>query len=177
LARRLNPYHPKLPLIKNDIGSYTSGYYGEGSLDYHLDTLDCKKYHIFHGLRLKNDTYAFQIDTLIQTIKYHFILEIKNLIGELFLDTPLNQLIQTKTETQEVYPCPILQAERQQYELQKWLQAHNFPNLPVEKIVVFNQSRFSTRVRNLFNKFPPTISAVSATMKLMTTKKVVIKTL
>ncbi|WP_442598570.1 nuclease-related domain-containing protein [Neobacillus sp. D3-1R] len=137
LEQRIDPNHPKLPTIKNDLGSYSSGYHGEKSLDYHLSTLSQKRYLIFHGLRLKNDQYHFQIDTLILTSHYTFILEAKNYSGTIFLDTPLNQLIQTKGDSTEVYPCPILQAERQQYELQNWLQSCGLANLPVENIVVF----------------------------------------
>lgn len=141
LIPRLDPYHPKLPVIKNEHGTYYSGYIGEKNLDYHLSTLPQKNYHIFNGLRLKNDTSTSQFDTLIITLNYTYILEAKNHTGDLFLDTPLNQLIQTKGESIEVYPCPILQAQRQQFELQKWLQSHNFPNLPVEYIVVFTHKK------------------------------------
>jgi ribosomal protein S27AE len=141
LIPRLDPNHPKLTVIKNEHGTYYSGYIGEKNLDYHLSTLPPKRYHIFNGLRLKNDLSTSQIDTLLITLNYTFILEVKNYTGDLFLDTPLNQLIQTKGESKEVYPCPILQAQRQQFELHKWLQSHNFPNLPVEYIVVFTHKK------------------------------------
>jgi ribosomal protein L37AE/L43A len=138
---RLDPSHPKYQQLANDYGSFLSGYYGERNLDYYLSTLPEKDYFIFHGLRLKNDVYHFQLDTLIVSKHLPYILEGKNLTGKLFLDTPLNQLIQTKGDTQEVYPCPVLQSERQQSELQKWLSARNFPNFPVEKMVVFTHKK------------------------------------
>jgi hypothetical protein len=141
LEQRLDPKHHKYPVIKSELGSYFSGYLGEKSLDYHLSTLSPKKYHIFHGLVLKNDTYYFRIDTLLITAYYAFILEVKNYSDELLLDTPLNQLIQTKATSRAVYPRPILQAQRQQYELQTWLQSHHYSKLPVTYIVVFTNRK------------------------------------
>ncbi|CAG9610415.1 hypothetical protein [Pseudoneobacillus rhizosphaerae] len=62
LIPRLDAHHPKLPIIKNEHGTYYSGYIGEKNLDYHLSTL----------LR-KSDTSTSRIDTLIFTMNYSFI--------------------------------------------------------------------------------------------------------
>jgi ribosomal protein S27AE len=139
--RRLDPYHPKLPIIRTELATYSSGYHGEKSFDYHLSTLPKDQYYLIHGLRLKNDLYHSQIDTALFTTRFIYTLEVKNYAGDLFLDTPLNQLVQMKNNNREVYPCPILQAQRQKFELENWIKSHHFKAIPIEYLVVFTNQR------------------------------------
>jgi hypothetical protein len=141
LSCRLHLQHPKYTTILNEHSTYSAGYLGEKSLDYHLSTLPQKGYNIFHGLCLMNYKYHSRFDTLIFTRKLALILEIKYYTGDIFLDTRLNQLIQTKNGVREVYPCPILQAQRQKLELENWLRSHHYDHIPVEYLVVFANKR------------------------------------
>lgn len=73
---------------------------------------------IFHGIRLTNGKYFFQIDTLILSAKFALILEVKNFSGTLFFDPQFKQMIQTTLNGEERgYPHPIEQANLQAEEL------------------------------------------------------------
>lgn len=66
------------------------------------------EYFILHDLRLWDGKHFFQIDVLILHAKYALILELKNIIGELYLDTDLHQMIRIKEEEKEAFPDPII---------------------------------------------------------------------
>ncbi|MBT2689066.1 NERD domain-containing protein [Bacillus sp. ISL-47] len=139
LLRRLPNNSSKIPEIMSDLAKRMAGYRGEQALDFHLSKLPEKDYHIFHGLRLTNGIYFFQIDTLILTTRYALILEIKNYAGVLYFDPVCNQLIQTNPAGEEKgYANPIEQANQQLQELKKWVNKRNIP-LPIEFLVVISK--------------------------------------
>ena len=100
------------------------------------------KFRILNGLRLEIDGEAFQIDTLILTLGYAIIVEIKNLAHKIIYDTTHDQLLQEMPSgLQKRYENPINQAERQRLCLNKWLHHHGFPPIPIETIIVNSHPR------------------------------------
>lgn len=138
LLRRLPPNHPKIQIIKDELGRRKAGYYGERSLDFPLGFLDEKKYAIFHDLRLQDQSRYFQMDTLLLSEKYALIIEVKNMAGTLFFDPIFNQLIQTVDGVEKAYPDPIFQMERQASQLKTWLIKNRLPHFPIFTLLVIS---------------------------------------
>ncbi|CAM3544699.1 nuclease-related domain-containing protein [Aeromicrobium ponti] len=146
LLRRLPPLHPKIPLINEDLNKRIAGYKGEASIDFHLDFLDSKGFFIFHDIRLPDGPRFFQIDTLVLTKKFALVLEVKNITGILQFDTVYNQLIRTKNGEEQVFPCPILQVNRQASQLGNWFSANAINgSIPIYSIVVISNQH--TRIK------------------------------
>lgn len=139
LLRRLPANHPKRDIISGKFAKYKAGYKGEQAMDYPLSFLADREYSILHDIRLFDQKYYFQIDTLIISSRFIFFLEIKNIAGTLLLDTEFNQLIRISEQNSEGFPDPMLQIKRQ--ELQTWLNLHGFSNLPIESLVVISTPR------------------------------------
>ncbi|MDE3838975.1 NERD nuclease [Bacillus methanolicus] len=143
ILRRLPKNHPKQDAIKDDLAKRRAGFYGEQALDYHIGFLDEKMYYIFHDLRLPFGQQYFQIDTLILSTHFALILEVKNMAGTLFFDPSFHQLIRTYNDKEEVFLDPIIQARRLQIQFRKWLSVQQFPDMPVEFLVIIpNTSTF-----------------------------------
>jgi ribosomal protein L37AE/L43A len=147
LLRRLPSHHPKIPLINEELNKRLAGYKGEASLDFPLDFLDSKEYFILHDLRLPDFDRFFQIDTLILTKKFALVLEVKNITGLLHFDTVYNQLIRIKNGKEQVFPCPLLQVNRQASQLRRWLKASgSMEDLPVYSFVVISNPHTGIKV-------------------------------
>ncbi|MBO9130041.1 nuclease-related domain-containing protein [Bacillus sp. 165] len=138
LMRRLPPFHPKRPIIEEELAKSMAGYRGEQSLDYHLDFLPPKRYFIFHDLRLLNPPHFFQLDTLILSPCFLLIIEVKNITGTLYFDSTFHQLTRTMNGKEEGFPSPLLQVKRQLSQLNEWLQTNKFPAVPIETLVVIS---------------------------------------
>lgn len=140
LLRRLPATHEKRPLIERDLAKVLAGYRGEQSLDYHLNFLDNEQYMIFHDVRLPLKNYYFQLDTLILTSRFAFILEVKNLFGSITFDPDFNQLIRIYRDAEEVFPDPVTQVNNQQFKLAQWLKNHGY-TIPIHTKVVISNSQ------------------------------------
>lgn len=155
LLRRLPAEHSLRERISADYSKQKAGYTGERNLDYPLSYLE-DDWLILHDVRLQTGVHFFQMDTLILTSSCLFILEVKNISGSLFFDTDFNQLIRTKEEASEAFPDPLMQADRQQWLLAKWLQHSPYPNIPIETLVVISSPRTilqtSPNNHSLYNK-------------------------
>ncbi|PAE25680.1 hypothetical protein CHI10_06500 [Bacillus sp. 7894-2] len=139
LLRRLPKNHKVRAEIEEDQAKRWAGYRGEAALDFHLSKLPADEYMIFHGLRLTNGQYFFQIDTLILSSKFALILEVKNISGKLYFESQFNQMIQTTHNgEQKGYSNPIEQASQQARELEKWLMKRSI-RLRVEFCVVISR--------------------------------------
>ncbi|MED3549794.1 nuclease-related domain-containing protein [Cytobacillus praedii] len=139
LLRRIADKHYKREEIEADLAKRWAGYRGEQAVDFPLSKLPEKDYMIFHGIRLSNGKYFFQIDTLILTTYFALILEVKNYAGTLYFDPLLNQLIQTNPNGQtKGYANPIEQASQQRTELSKWLNKRNI-SIPIDFLVVIGK--------------------------------------
>ncbi|WP_420720465.1 nuclease-related domain-containing protein [Rossellomorea vietnamensis] len=137
LLRRLPKSYSGRNEIEHQLGNFKAGYHGELSLDYYLNRLPEKEYLILHDLRLFIQSAFFQIDTLILHRNFILILEVKNIAGEIYIDTTYNQMIRNLNGKIEVFQDPILQSHRQKKDLESWLVERNYPSIPVENIVVF----------------------------------------
>ncbi|MCD7034503.1 NERD domain-containing protein [Metabacillus sp. GX 13764] len=136
LLRRLPGNHRKRPLIEADLARYAAGYSGEKSIDYHLSFLPEKEFTILHDLRLSSGSHSFQMDTLILHPNFILILEVKNITGTLIFDQNFHQLIRKIGDKEEAFPDPLLQASRHKKQLQQWLAANRFEEIPIEYLIV-----------------------------------------
>ncbi|MCM3489806.1 NERD domain-containing protein [Alkalihalophilus marmarensis] len=145
LLRRIPAHHPKRPHIEADLAKRKAGYKGESTLDYHLSFLPPKEYLILHDLRLQNGEYFFQIDTLILTPTYILIIEVKHLFGTLSFEPEFQQLVRITPDTEDTFPDPIIQVQKQASQLRQFIKKHKLPDIPVETLVVItnSQSRIS----------------------------------
>jgi ribosomal protein L37AE/L43A len=138
LLRRLPPSHPKLPAIKKALAKRLAGHRGENSIDYPLSFLPEHRYFIIHDLRLLHKVYYFQIDSLVISQNFILLLEVKNIAGTLFFDPSFNQLIRTLDGKEDRFPDPLIQTQRQQFQLRDWLQTYHFPDIPITSFVVIS---------------------------------------
>jgi len=149
LKKRLYKNHPKWPIVAESLAKGEAGFRGEVSLDYQLTFLPDNNYYIFHDLRLKDEKLRyFQLDTLILTLKFHLLIEIKNIAGTLFFDQEFHQLIRTFQNENQTFPDPLLQIRRQQIQLRSWIKQKNFPQAPIIPFVIIS-SPTSTIQTNL----------------------------
>jgi ribosomal protein L37AE/L43A len=140
LMERIIPNHPKTHLIEQDYKAWRAGYKGELQTDYRLSFLPEKGYHIFRDLRLQDEKWHFQIDTLILTLRYILLIETKNYAGTLFFDKDSEQIIQTKDGQEKSYDNPINQVRMQVWHLKRWLQIHKFSVPPIYHLVAISNS-------------------------------------
>lgn len=122
----------------SELNKRKAGYKGEEKLDYYLSFLDEKDYRIFHGLRLSNGKHFFQIDTLLLSRKFAFIIEVKNWNGTIIFEPQFHQLIRIQEGKEEAFHDPVSQAEHQSRQLKKWLHTNGFPEIPIEYAVVIS---------------------------------------
>ncbi|KON88317.1 hypothetical protein AF332_16925 [Sporosarcina globispora] len=138
LIRRIPDTEPGREKAISELRKRRAGYKGEQKLDYYLSFLDEKEYKIFHGLRLLNGKYYFQIDTLVLTKKYAIIIEVKNWNGTIIFEPDFHQLIRILNDKEEAFHDPLSQAEHQQRQFKKWLRTNGYPDLPIEYAVVIS---------------------------------------
>ncbi|WP_085524318.1 nuclease-related domain-containing protein [Tuberibacillus sp. Marseille-P3662] len=136
LLRRLPLNHDKRSDIEEDQKSRESGYRGEHQLQYYLQELPDKDFHIFNDLRLPTTSNtSFQIDSLVISSHLAVIIEVKHMSGTLFFDNTFNQLIQTKSKKERAYLNPLAQVRRQKHLLERLMQS-NQVHLPIDYLVV-----------------------------------------
>ncbi|MEK4443206.1 MULTISPECIES: nuclease-related domain-containing protein [Niallia] len=146
LLSRIRANHPNIPLINQDYQRKLAGYRGEKAVDFPLSFLPNDEYFILHDLRLWDGKRFFQIDVLILHAKYALILEVKNIIGELYFDTDLHQMIRIKEEEKEAFPDPIIQVNRLKRQFEGWLLANQFPAIPIYALIVFSNPKSILRL-------------------------------
>jgi hypothetical protein len=144
LDRRLPQNHPIRATLLKEYNNRMAGYKGEKSLDFHLSMLPDERYLIFHNIRLPLGKYFFQIDILLLTTAFAFILEVKNRTGEYHFEKYLGQT----TLKGERIKNPVLQARLQALKLSKWLQQHNVLDLPVHYLFVNSNENAKIRVEH-----------------------------
>ncbi|MCM3664657.1 NERD domain-containing protein [Mesobacillus subterraneus] len=140
LMERIIPNHPKLSFIKQDYKAWRAGYKGELQTDYRLSFLPEKGFHVFRDLRLQDEKWHFQIDTLILTLRYILLIETKAYSGTLFFDKHSEQMIQTKDGQEKSYDNPINQVRMQAWHLKRWLKNHRFSVPPIYQIVAISNA-------------------------------------
>ncbi|WP_261132481.1 nuclease-related domain-containing protein [Bacillus sp. Marseille-Q3570] len=141
LRRRIPPDHPKYPQLLKSYNKLRKGYRGEKKIEYQLRYLDANRYYIFHDIRLPIGNTHFQIDFLLLSPFLNIIVESKNIGGTLYFDPVFKQLIRRKPDgSEDVFPDPTLQVERQQSQLNKWLVENNLPTNLVEYLIGVSDS-------------------------------------
>lgn len=146
---------PKKPDILSDRAKFNAGFNGEKSLDYHLTDLPQENYYIFHDLRLPRDktkNLYFQLDSLIITPHYCLIIEVKNLIGNLYFDHQFNQVIRTRNGIEEAFPDPIIQVEYQASCFKEWLSSHKIAGIPIFYLVVITNIHSVIKISPSYKK-------------------------
>ncbi|WP_227937343.1 nuclease-related domain-containing protein [Alkalihalobacillus deserti] len=138
LLRRLPSNHPKHSLIEEKFATGMAGYRGEQSLDYYLNLLEPRKFFAFHDLRLFHQSSYFQIDLLLLSPCYFFIIEVKNIKGTIYFDDKFDQMIRILDGKETGFPNPLVQVSLQQEQFVKWLSNHKFPPVAVETLVVIS---------------------------------------
>ncbi len=146
LDRRTPPHHPFKYKISRRAANLLSGYKGEKSLKYHLDFLPEKEFFIHHYIRLPDKNGHFQMDFLLLSRCFYLIIEVKNVYGNMHFDD-ISQTYREMDGNVEVFTNPLEQIKLQHQRLLSWLRIHEFPPVPIEKIVVY--SRDDTYLRNL----------------------------
>ncbi|MGP4108579.1 NERD domain-containing protein [Virgibacillus sp. L01] len=132
-----------------------SGYRGEQSLDFLLSFLPEQEFLIFHYIRIPDKQGHFQIDILLLSLKFFLIIEVKNIYDNMHFDG-MGQAIRYKNNEIEVFTNPLDQVNLQHRRLLEWLRKHDFPPIPIEKIVVYSQD--DTFLKNIIND--PIISEI-----------------
>lgn len=140
LMERIMPNHPKASLIEQDYKAWRAGYRGELQTDYRLSFLPEKGFHVFRDLRLQDEKWHFQIDTLILTLRYILLIETKAYSGTLFFDKHSEQMIQTKDGQEKSYDNPINQVRMQAWHLKRWLQNYKFSIPPIYNLVAISNA-------------------------------------
>lgn len=135
LVKRIPPNHYKKQEFQDLLRNHSSGFKGEQSLEYFYRYLP-KDIVYLHGLRILDDEYFFQMDTLLITPSFITILEIKYMAGQLFFEDQFFQFIRTYGGKEEAFANPIDQVTRQKIHLTRVLEQHKLNVLPIEKLVV-----------------------------------------
>lgn len=140
LLRRLLLNHQKRAEILSNLKKGWSGYRGEQNLSYHLSFLPEKEYFIFHDVRLVTNGMSCQLDVLLLTPFAIFIIESKNLSGQVTYDQNTKRLIRIYQNQEESFPDPVMQAKRQQIVLQHWMDEQKLKSCPIEYLVSIGSS-------------------------------------
>jgi ribosomal protein L37AE/L43A len=138
LDNRLYKNHRIMPKITKEIKKRRAGYRGERYLDYFLGLLPRNKYSIFCDLRLEYSDNHFQIDSLVNSPKLTLLIEVKDWEGTIKYDPDKNQILQIKSNSTMRHQDPVLQADRQKEQLERWLIKHNGKLSPIEILVVMS---------------------------------------
>jgi hypothetical protein len=155
ILNRMPLEHPKRHEIQIEFAKNNAGYKGELSLDYYLADLPSENYHIYHDLRLprnKEKKYYFQIDCLVVHPRFCLLLEVKNLIGNLYFDHQYDQVLRTRDGVEETFSDPINQVEAQKEYFKKWLAKNKLPNVPLHTLVVITNPKSYIRISPQYGK-------------------------
>lgn len=148
LLRRLPPNHPKRGLIEKEVDKRWAGYRGEQALDYFLRFLPFSKYRIFHDIRLRSYGKSFQMDTLILTPQVGFLIEVKNMSGDLTLDDESGQFTVVKQGVTNIYQNPLAQVNRQLLQLDQWFKWKGFYMYPILPLVAISNPNANLRFKD-----------------------------
>lgn len=86
LLNRLTENCTRRAEIEEDYKAWRAGYKGELQTDYRLSYLPEKDYWIIRDIRLKDEIWHFQIDTLVITHRYILLIETKNYSSTIYFE-------------------------------------------------------------------------------------------
>ncbi|MEO2075169.1 MAG: nuclease-related domain-containing protein [Bacillus sp. (in: firmicutes)] len=139
LLRRLDKSFYRYKEIEKDLIHWKAGYAGEKNTDYYLSYLPEEQFGIINDLRLKNQN-TFQMDTVLFSLMFGLILEIKNIAGTLFFDQHTNSVTRIYKDIEEGIANPLIQARRHRIQLLQWMIKHKLPPIPLEYLVVISRN-------------------------------------
>jgi hypothetical protein len=119
--------HPKLlKMLQNDVAAMTAGIFGEDTILFEL-----KNSHlpmcVLHDVNLEHEGLKAQIDFLIVTRKRTFVLECKNLYGNITVNQDGDFVRQVGSRREGIY-SPVTQSQRH-LELLKKIRADDKGNV------------------------------------------------
>ncbi|MGP4072286.1 NERD domain-containing protein [Piscibacillus sp. B03] len=135
INRQIIPGHKVLTVLEEQIARYSSGYYGEVSIDYHLKYI-LENLPKLSNIRLKLNGIYFEIDTILFCEKFILLLQVKNVVGRISVDHHVGQMVQNYKGELTSYQDPILQVEKHARLLSNWLRQKGI-TVPIETLVVF----------------------------------------
>ncbi|RNA67811.1 nuclease-related domain-containing protein [Alteribacter keqinensis] len=142
LSRRLADSHPKKEEIVARYHSERSGFKGEESMGYYLNSHELEQWKIFHNIKLHDGSSTFQIDFLLVSPTLISILEIKNISGKLRFEPDLQQVIWTnKQGIVKILPDFVIQVNTQKRKLAHWLRKNKYPNISIAPLVIITNPR------------------------------------
>ncbi|WP_010632035.1 nuclease-related domain-containing protein [Sporolactobacillus vineae] len=144
---RLDQEHPARNSLDSRYNKTMTGYRGEALIAYYLDTLPENDYFLFHNLRFEKHAQVFQIDWLILTQRFFLILEVKHIKGKLIFESDCSQMLREIDGQIDVFDDPVLQVERSEDLLSKWIESHQEAALPSESRAVIT-SNAQLEIRN-----------------------------
>jgi Nuclease-related domain len=140
LLRRLPKNHPKRIHISEELSRREAGYNSEEYLDTLIEQLLGSKFIIFHDLNFSDGKSTYQIDNLLISPQLALIIEVKNMTGELTFDSINDQFYQKVGDKIKGYSDPVTQVQRHQTYINKLLAENNFPPVPVDYLIVINNT-------------------------------------
>lgn len=131
LIARLDLDHPRREDLISRFHRMDVGYVGEKYSDRFLErALFRGPVHIFANVELEVTPFNFiQIDTLVISPSFIFLLEVKNISGELrFIDSNPPSLHRTQKNGEiNIMDCPVYQLEKNMADFDVWLEMNGFP--------------------------------------------------
>ncbi len=141
LLARLHSNSPDYQKMDDMLYQKSAGYAGEIRVDKYLESIEFPEpVKILTDVELSiNPKSSIQIDTLILTPSYAFILEIKNIAGTLiYIPNPPHFVRIHENKKTIVIDCPIMQLENNKTTLDIWFERNNFPMRSTGMIVMAN---------------------------------------
>jgi len=137
LVERVSEENEHYADIHEDLRIVRAGDRGERSIDYYVDLIDDDDLRVFYDLRLPWKKYFFQMDTVLLTSSFILLVEINNLVGDIFFSRETKQMVRRYNEMKEAFPDPLLQVNQQKLQLHYFLKENKFPHIPIYTIVAF----------------------------------------
>jgi ribosomal protein L37AE/L43A len=138
LVRRMHHTDEELLHYHARLSNLEAGFYGEQRSDREFaDFTIPHKHYLLHNLELLNPQgFSHQMDTVVFTLHFLLIIEIKNITGQLFYKPGHHEFGRKRQDgTKENFSDPFEQAYRHKLLLEDILHSWNI-NLPVEYAVV-----------------------------------------
>ncbi len=154
LLARMHPHNPHYKKMLDMLYRTEAGFAGEIKVDKYLESIDFPQpVQILTDVELSiHPKYSIQIDTLILTPSYAFILEIKNIAGTLtYISNPPHFERTHEDKKTVVIGCPIMQLNNNREGFDMWLKKNDFPIQSTGMIVMANSN---TSVKNAPHDMP-----------------------
>ena len=127
------------PQLEEDLLKIEAGYVGERYVDLRWQDMNLQiKHALFHDYSIQLDDFSYQMDTVFVCQHFILILEIKNIVGEIYVDNEKHQFIRIKSDgTKEGFRNPVDQVKRHVRVLRQLIENP----IPIEYAVVFSNSK------------------------------------